>query len=256
MKPHALLQRMPTYHDRRAIVLQLLRQNLRREDLSGKAHQSQNRSDLFAMWLPRSQHARTAIPILAPAAHLFRIYSPRHFAATAHGLGLPWLPASPPDKSAPHISSIACWSRRWLGLVAIHATSRIYTTAIPNHMEPTKKKRPIRTLTLGPGAWHAKTAFSGPFSGLGAGKGPGSLPLSLPGPLPAPREYSFGRLGPPLSIVQAANLIGCSPWTVRQTLIPRGLPHFRSTASGKLIFYQDQITRWIEHQQQGGKTTK
>ena len=256
MKSHALLQRMPTHHDRRAIVLQLLRQNLRREDLSSKAHQSQNRSDLLAMRLARSQHARTAIPILAAPARLSRVYPPWHFAAPAYGFRLPWLPASPPDRSAAHISGIACWSRHWPGLVAIHATSRIYSTAIPNDMEPTKKKRPIRTLTLGPGACHAKRAFSGHFSGLGAGKGPGSLPLSLPGPLPAPRGYGFGRLGPPLSIVQAANLIGCSPWTVRQTLIPRGLPHFRSTASGKLIFYQDQITRWIEHQQQGGKTTK
>ena len=32
-------------------------------------------------------------------------------------------------------------------------------------------------------------------------------------------------------------MIGCSPWTVRQTLIPRGLPHFRFKASGRLIFY-------------------
>jgi hypothetical protein len=53
-----------------------------------------------------------------------------------------------------------------------------------------------------------------------------------------------------------AELIGCSPWTVRQTLIPRGLPHFRFAASGKLIFYTGQVTRWIESQQQGGTTTK
>jgi hypothetical protein len=59
-------------------------------------------------------------------------------------------------------------------------------------------------------------------------------------------------LGPPLSIREAAALIGCSPWTVRQKLIPWGLPHFRSAASGKLIFYRDQIIRWIESQQQGG----
>src|SRR5439155_22082592 len=49
------------------------------------------------------------------------------------------------------------------------------------------------------------------------------------------------NLGPPLSIREVAELIGCSPWTVRQTLIPRGLPHFRFTASGKLIFYLDQV---------------
>ena len=56
----------------------------------------------------------------------------------------------------------------------------------------------------------------------------------------------------PLSIDQVARLIGCSPWTVRQTLIPRGLPHFRFKASGRLIFYRDQVIRWIEKQQQGG----
>lgn len=64
-------------------------------------------------------------------------------------------------------------------------------------------------------------------------------------------------LGPPLSIREVAQLIGCSPWTVRQTLIPRGLPFFRSAANGRLIFYTDQIVRWIETQQRkGGFATK
>ena len=60
------------------------------------------------------------------------------------------------------------------------------------------------------------------------------------------------ELGEPFSIEKVARLIGCSPWTVRHTLIPRGLPHFRFKASGRLIFYRDQIIRWIERQQQGG----
>lgn len=60
-------------------------------------------------------------------------------------------------------------------------------------------------------------------------------------------------LGMPLSLSEVARLIGCSPWTVRQTLIPRGLPHLRFTANGRLIFYRDQVIRWIENQQQGGK---
>jgi len=59
-------------------------------------------------------------------------------------------------------------------------------------------------------------------------------------------------LGPPLGIAQVARLIGCSPWTVRQTLMPRGLPHLRFTANGRLIFYRDQVIRWIE-KIQGGK---
>lgn len=60
------------------------------------------------------------------------------------------------------------------------------------------------------------------------------------------------RLGAPLGIAETARLIGCSPWTVRQTLIPQGLPVFRSAASGKLIFYTNQVVRWIERKQQGG----
>jgi hypothetical protein len=82
---------------------------------------------------------------------------------------------------------------------------------------------------------------------------PGALlPRALPDlagmPLPV-------KLGEPLGIREVAALIGCSPWTVRQTLVPRGIPFFRSGASGRLIFYRDQIERWIE-QQQGGISTK
>jgi hypothetical protein len=85
-----------------------------------------------------------------------------------------------------------------------------------------------------------------------------------PGPIlrePAPIPGNFGDgsgptlpLGPPLRIRDVAEMLGCSPWTVRQTLIPRGLPHFRFRASGRLTFYRDQVIRWIENQQ-GGNTT-
>ncbi len=67
-----------------------------------------------------------------------------------------------------------------------------------------------------------------------------------------PTKLSKSGLGSPLTIRQVAKLIGCSPWTVRQTLIPRGLPHFRFTASGRLTFYTNQVIRWIEKQQIGG----
>jgi len=84
--------------------------------------------------------------------------------------------------------------------------------------------------------------------------------LRGPGPLSLPPGTDFGpfgsALGMPLTIAEVALLIGCSPWTVRQTLIPRGLPHFRFKASGRLTFYEGQVIRWIENQQQGGKTTK
>jgi len=65
-------------------------------------------------------------------------------------------------------------------------------------------------------------------------------------------EACGSRLGAPLDIREAAALIGCSPWTVRQKLIPNGLPHLRFAASGKLIFYRDQLVDWIQSQQQGG----
>jgi hypothetical protein len=79
-----------------------------------------------------------------------------------------------------------------------------------------------------------------------------------PGPILAgktPEIGPFPPLGIPLNLREVARMIGCSPWTVRQTLIPRGLPVFRAGASGKLIFYRDQVVRWIE-QMQGGQTTK
>jgi len=59
------------------------------------------------------------------------------------------------------------------------------------------------------------------------------------------------KLGEPLNITRVARLIGCSTWTVRQTLIPRGLPHFRFTARGRLVFYEDQVIEWIENAQGG-----
>jgi hypothetical protein len=67
----------------------------------------------------------------------------------------------------------------------------------------------------------------------------------------APKGYGLVRnaLGTPLDIRQVARLIGCSVWTVRQTLIPKGLPHFRIKTLGRLIFYEDQIIRWVEKKQ-------
>jgi hypothetical protein len=59
------------------------------------------------------------------------------------------------------------------------------------------------------------------------------------------------RLGQPLNIRQVSLLLGCSPWSIRNTWIPKGLPHFRSGASSKLIFYEAQVVRWIERQQGG-----
>lgn|SRR6185437_5305642 len=62
------------------------------------------------------------------------------------------------------------------------------------------------------------------------------------------------ELGAALSIREVATMLGCSPWTVRQQHLPRGLPHFRSGPNGKLIFFRDQVVAWILTQQKkGGK---
>ena len=57
---------------------------------------------------------------------------------------------------------------------------------------------------------------------------------------------SATELGPAMDIRRVAALIGCSPWTVRQRLIPMGLPRLQYGAAGRLIFYRDQVIRWIE----------
>jgi hypothetical protein len=62
-------------------------------------------------------------------------------------------------------------------------------------------------------------------------------------------------LGEPIDIKQVARLLGCSPWTVRQRHIPKGgLPHFRAAASGKLVFYTNQVVAWVLSQQKKGGT--
>ncbi len=63
-------------------------------------------------------------------------------------------------------------------------------------------------------------------------------------------------LGEPLSIRAVALIIGCSAWTVRQKYVPAGLPHLRSGPNGKLIFYKNQVIRWLlEKQRKGGTRT-
>ena len=71
---------------------------------------------------------------------------------------------------------------------------------------------------------------------------------SCPGHYPAP----ISSLGEPISIREVARMLGCSPWTVRQKHLPQGLPHFRSGPQGKLVFFRDQVIRWILACQQKG----
>jgi len=74
------------------------------------------------------------------------------------------------------------------------------------------------------------------------------LPAALPVGVPAPSVHSQDHendLGEPIGIVEVARLIGCSVWTVRQRCIPQGLPHFRATPRGKLIFFRQQVIHWV-----------
>lgn len=66
---------------------------------------------------------------------------------------------------------------------------------------------------------------------------------------------SPGSLGDPMDIGQVAALLGCSAWTVRQRYLPQGLPHLRACASGKLVFFREQVIVWIlkRQKQKGGQ---
>lgn len=66
----------------------------------------------------------------------------------------------------------------------------------------------------------------------------------------ARRRTQEDPLGEALSIEEVAKLLGCSVWTVRKKCLPRGLPYFRIGATGKLVFYRAQVTRWILQQQE------
>ncbi len=104
---------------------------------------------------------------------------------------------------------------------------------------------------------HDKTGLSGDDA---AQKPKRFLPLSpsdpgqsCPHPCPehCPQEDAAGSeaLGEPITVQEVAKLIGVSVWTVRQKLLCQGLPHFRTEDSGKLIFYREQVIRWVLSQQ-------
>jgi hypothetical protein len=83
---------------------------------------------------------------------------------------------------------------------------------------------------------------------------PTELGHSSPQPCPphCPQPGEANPLGTPLSIGDVAKLIGCSTWTIRQKYLPLGLPHFRPSPTGKLLFYKTQVIRWLIRRQKGG----
>jgi hypothetical protein len=99
----------------------------------------------------------------------------------------------------------------------------------------------------------AKSAETLEFSPIGLGQ---SCPKQYPH-LAEPNQAtnSPGSLGDPMDIVQVAALLGCSAWTVRQRYLPQGLPHLRACASGKLVFFREQVIGWIlkRQKQKGGQ---
>jgi hypothetical protein len=70
------------------------------------------------------------------------------------------------------------------------------------------------------------------------------------GPRVNPTCVCNDALGEPMDINGVAALLGCSAWTVRQKYLASGLPHFRIAKTGKLIFYRNQIVRWVLEQQE------
>lgn len=116
------------------------------------------------------------------------------------------------------------------------------------------KERQASPLTLARQRGKAERLISRALSAKSSANFPASLerPLAPPSADGLAAPPSESRLGRPMNLNEVAKMIGYSPWTVRQKLLPKGLPYFRSAASGKLIFYRDQVIRWIEHKQKGG----
>jgi hypothetical protein len=95
---------------------------------------------------------------------------------------------------------------------------------------------------------NAKGAESLDFSRVRVGQ---SCPQQYPQSADASQAAnSPGSLGEPMDISQVAALLGCSVWTVRQRYLPQGLPHLRACASGKLVFFREQVVGWILQRQQ------
>jgi len=80
-----------------------------------------------------------------------------------------------------------------------------------------------------------------------------SCPQHCPHPEGAIGSRPNDPLGMPMTIREVARMLGCSEWTVRQRYLPKGLPYLRLSRQGKLLFFHNQIVRWIlEIQRQKG----
>ena len=68
-------------------------------------------------------------------------------------------------------------------------------------------------------------------------------------PQHCPQAEEGLSLGSPMDIAGVAAFLGCSPWTIRQKYLPKGLPHLRASHAGKFIFFRNQIVDWVREQQ-------
>jgi hypothetical protein len=67
------------------------------------------------------------------------------------------------------------------------------------------------------------------------------------------RHCADSDLGEPMTIREVARMFGCSEWTIRQQYLPKGLPYFRLSPAGRLLFFHNQIVHWVlEKQRQKG----
>lgn len=112
----------------------------------------------------------------------------------------------------------------------------------------TNRKRPMSGLALG-----ANPLALQPFSRLGLAESQATHSATPESGIRSSLPDNCNPLGAPIPIREVAGILGCSAWTVRQRYMPQGLPHFRSGPQGKLVFFRDQVIRWIlERQQKGG----
>lgn len=81
-----------------------------------------------------------------------------------------------------------------------------------------------------------------------------AVPLGQRKPYPCPTHCPYPNtlefpLGIPMDIEDVAAILGCSPWTVRQKYLPQGLPHLRASATGRFVFFREQVLDWIVKRQ-------
>jgi hypothetical protein len=111
-------------------------------------------------------------------------------------------------------------------------------------MSRTNGKTEFRTSDKGHESDFRENAKGAETLGSGAFQGGQRKPHCCPRHCPYP-DVAELPLGTPIAIEDVAELLGCSPWTVRQKYLPQGLPYLRASVAGKFIFFREQVLDWI-----------